>query len=176
MSIANVSGSSSLPFEVLELMNKIGGDLRREGRDSATEQAARALRKGHEEADHLREQADDIEKGAVIGASFTAAGAGLQVWGATRKDMELGKNLVHVGDTSGQLGQNISGIPQAHGKCEEAEAHLASAEAAAASKRADSELSDAAEAQRVVDRARETYSQILSLVHASHMAAIGTRA
>ena len=176
MSIANVSGSSGLPLELLELMTKIGNDLRREGHDTAREQAARALRKGHEEADHLREQADDIETGALIGAAFTAAGAGLQVWGATRDNIELGRNLVHVGDTSSQLGQNITGLAQASGKREEADAHFAAAEAAAAIKRADSEQSEAAEAQRVIDRARDTYSQILSLAHASKMAAIGTRA
>lgn len=177
MSIGAVSGGGGLPLEVLQMMNEVGKDLRTEARDAARDEANLALEKGYEEADNMREQAGHMRSGAILGAAFTAGGAALQGYGATKlgTNPELGKSLGELGGTSVKMSDFANGFEQSAGQLDAAGARRAAADAEAANKHAASAQSDADEAQKVMDRSREAYGQIVSLEHASMMAAISGR-
>ena len=118
----------------------------------------------------MRDQASKIVTGAIISAGVTAVGAGIQAYGASSIGNE---GWVAAGGSTAQLGQGLNGIAEGCGTSDAAEARRAAADAQAANQRASLEDAAAAEARNVVDRATDTYGQILSLEHQANMAAIG---
>lgn len=187
MSIGTIGGAG-LPLALLQAIDELGRELRDESRSVARDEAQRALAKGYEEADNIREQADDMRLGAFVAAGGTLVGAGFQVLGTVglsnalpanslcaQQSMARAQSWITLGGTTADLAKNAAELPRAAAKADEADARRAAADAQAASRHAEIERSEATEAQSTMDRARDTYRQMLELEHSSMMAAIGRR-
>ncbi|HMJ12765.1 MAG TPA: hypothetical protein VK524_15190 [Polyangiaceae bacterium] len=178
-----------LPAELLHSIEELGTQLEREHRQAARHEAATALRQGLKEAEDLRSAASKGKWGAALGGAMTSLGGAAQLGAGiamkTSPDaagkLGLAKLEAHNGK-AGQFGQFGGTLAQGGAimergfgeaaKMDEADSREAAARAEAAARQAESEQSAADSAKRSVDKARDTYGQIIDLEHASVMAAL----
>ncbi len=175
--VSGAGGSGGLPLEVMQMMDEVSRDQRKLHRDAAHREADMALEYGLEEADQIREQAEDLRNGAIWGGAMTAA-SGMMTAGAgvAGRETLLGKDLLDGSSNLSKQGEYVNQGFQAAAKFDEGDAREASARSQAAGRRAEAEQAAADEAQKQGERARELYSQMLDLEHASVMSSLSQKA
>jgi hypothetical protein len=179
--VSGAGGSGGLPLEIMQMMDEVSRDLRKDHRDAARTEADRALEQGLNEADEIREQASNMRTGAIVGGALTAAGGIMQAGGGFaggggESGTKLGNGLLTGGGNLVKGGDFANQEFQSAAKFDEGDAREASARSQAAGRRAEAEQAEADEAQKQGERARELYSQMLSLEHASMMSALSQKA
>jgi hypothetical protein len=185
--IINATAGAGLPAELLHMIEELGTELERDHRKNAKQESENALRQGLKEADAMRSAASKGTAGAFVSGSMTALGGAAQLYaGASMKTApDPGKSMESMeahnaaqaqygefGKTLTQLGGIMNqGFAEA-AKMDDANSREAAARAEAAARLAESEQSAADAAQRTMDKARDTYAQIMELEHASVMASL----
>lgn len=186
--IINATGGAGLPAELLHMIEELGTQLERDHRSNAKQESATALRHGLKEADALRSSASKGMTGAIVSGAMTSLGGAAQLGTAAKMKAapDPGDNGVQTmkahnaqmaqygqfGETLVQLGGTMNqGFAEA-AKMDQADSREAAARAEAAARLAESEQSAADAAQRTMDKARDTYKQIIELEHASIMASL----
>jgi hypothetical protein len=175
--------------QLMMAMDELSRGVRAQQRERAEHEASEALRQGLEEAQELRNKADDELTGAIVGGAITGvsgtaqfcAGLSLSVSGAgataekvqqVQVDNGRATALGQSASTLGSIGKFTQDSYAAAGASHEARAREAGGRAQAASRRADAAQSEAQEARRSGDKARDLQQQLMELEHASRMAVL----
>jgi hypothetical protein len=170
------------------MIEELGTELERDHRKNAKQESATALRQGLKEADALRSSASKGMTGAIVSGTMTAVAGAAQLGTAAgmKTVPDSGSGGVEAmkahnaqmaqygasGQTLAQLGGVMNQGFTESAKMDEADSREAAARAEAAARLAESEQSAADAAQRTMDKARDTYQQIIELEHASIMASL----
>jgi hypothetical protein len=191
-SVGGVSGG--LPADLMLMMDELARETRRDHIDQSRQRADEALHQGLQEAEEMREKAQDIAHGAIVHGAFTAASGAVQLGAAMNTNTNLAGDatvnqkanfdahnqkmggLGAFGGTLGQVGNVGKEGYDAAVAHDESQAREAAARSEAAQRNADAEQSAADEAKNLSEKAREMYNQISSLEHASVMAALSQKA
>jgi hypothetical protein len=199
MKAGSVTGVS-VCTELLHVIDELSTELVRDRRNRERSEAARALKLGLDEAQHMRDAAGKARTGAIVGGALTAVGGITQIAGAcsTQTDPDFSKvdpklpkecqlkisvesmravntrasDIGQFGGSVVQSGSLASGAFESSSKFDEADAREAAARAEAAGRNADSDRSAAELDQQTQQKAREAFARSIELEHASRMAVL----
>jgi hypothetical protein len=189
MAIGDINGVSGVVVagQIQEFIHELSNELRKDARDIQRDARRAELLQALESAQHLRDKADSVLEGAVIGGTLTMVGAVGQFSAATEFQTSLSDDtggaaaeLTAINSKAGAdvqkfgslstLGGNVNQVFTAVGDHDEVLSREAQARSKAAEEQANEADSDLQAIQKVDDSGKDLLQQINQNQHAGMMA------